>query len=122
MLRGGDPVLDDLLELHGGHARVGGHDDFEKRVVTTGERGLHVALEQRGKWFLRFPLRMLRRERLHAVEREEHLEIHRLLAPKRAVIVERGDALLERNKIRRAFLRHFGNEFGDSLLGGAVVP
>ena len=31
---------------------------------------------------------MLRRERLHAVEREEELEIHRLLGPERAVVVE----------------------------------
>ena len=29
MLRGGDPVLHDLLEFLGGHARMRGHDDFE---------------------------------------------------------------------------------------------
>ena len=36
---------------------------------------------------------MLRRHRLDAVEREGDLEIERLLAPQRAVIVEDGDAL-----------------------------
>jgi hypothetical protein len=35
---------------------------------------------------------MLRRERLDALENEEGLEIHRLLGPERAVVVERGDA------------------------------
>ena len=93
MLRGGDPILDDLLELLGGHARVRGHDDFEQRVLAAGQRAFHIALEQRGERLLVLPLRMLRREGLDAVEGEEHLEIHRLLGPERAVVVERGDAL-----------------------------
>ena len=58
-----------------------------------GERAFHVALEQRGKRLLRFPLGMLRREHLHALERKDELEIHRLLGPERAVVVEGGDAL-----------------------------
>ena len=37
MLRGGDPVLDDLLELLRGHARVRGHDQFQHRMVAAGE-------------------------------------------------------------------------------------
>ena len=122
MLRGRDPVLDDLLELLGGHARVRGHDDFDDRLFPAGERAFHVALEQRGEGFLVFPLRMLRRERLHAVEREEKLEIHRLLAPERAVVVERGDALGDRDKVRRAFLRDLRDEVDDGLFGRAVVP
>ena len=93
MLCGGDPVLDDLLEFGRRHARVRDHEDFEYRMFAPGERAFNIALEQRGEWFLRFPLGMLRRERLHAVEREEQLEIHRLLAPERAVVIERGDAL-----------------------------
>ena len=105
-----------LLEFLRRHARVRGHDDFEYRMFAAGERAFHIALEQRGKWLLRFPLRMLRRERLHAVEREEELEIHRLLAPERAVVVERGDAFLRRDEIRRAFLRHLRDESGDGLL------
>ena len=49
MLRGRDPVLDDLLELLGRHAGVRGHDDFEHGVLAAGERAFHVALEQRGR-------------------------------------------------------------------------
>ena len=122
MFRGGDPVLDDLLELLRGHAGVRGHDEFHERVVAAGERGFHIALEQRGERFLGLPLGMLRRERLHAVEREVELHRHRLLAPERAVVVERGDALGDRHEVRRAFLRHLLDEVDDGLLGLAVVP
>ena len=122
MLRGGDPVLHDLFEFLRGHARVGGHDDFDHRVFAAGERGFHVALEQRRERFLVLPLRMLRREHLHAVEREEELEIHRLLGPERAVVVERGDALVRRNEVGRAFLGYFFDESDDGFLRRGVVP
>src|SRR5256885_17221451 len=65
---------------------------------------------------------MLRRERLHAVDREEELEIHWLLAPERAVVVERGDAFLRRNKVGRAFLGDLSDEVSNRLLRCAVVP
>ena len=38
MSRGGDPVLDDLFKILGGHARVRGHEEFENRLITAGER------------------------------------------------------------------------------------
>ena len=122
MFRGGDPILDDLLELHRGHARVRGHEEFQDRVVTAGERGIQVALEQRGERFFRLPFGMLRRERLHAVEREVKLNGHRLLAPERAVVVEGGDAFRHRHEIRRAGFRDLLDKSDDGLLGRAVVP
>ena len=67
MFRGGDPVLDDLRKLVGGHAGVRGHEEFHEPVVAAFERRFHIALEQRGERFLGLPLGMLRRERLHAV-------------------------------------------------------
>jgi hypothetical protein len=94
------PVLNDLLEFGRRHARVRDDNDFEHRAFASGERVLYIALEQRRKRFLRLPLRMLRRERLHAVEREEELKIQWLLAPERAVIVERGDTLLRWHEVR----------------------
>ena len=51
---------------------------------------------------------MVRRECLHSVEREIQLDRHRLLAPKRAVVVEGGDAFGDRHEVRRA-------GFGDVL-------
>ena len=62
------------------------------------------------------------RERLHAVQREEQLEIHRLLGPERAVVVEDGDALGRRHEVGRALLRHLLDKRDDGLLRLAVVP
>ena len=100
MFRGGDPVLHDLLEFHRGHAGVGGHHEVQDGAVAAGKRGIDIALEQRGERFLGFPFRMLRCQRLHAIEREVELDGHRLLAPQRAVVVERGDAFGRRHEVR----------------------
>ena len=122
MLRVGDPVLHDLLELHRGHARVRGHHEFEDRVLATSGSGLQIALEQRSESFLVRPLRMLRREGFHAVQSEEELDRHRLLAPERAVVVEHGDAFGDGHEVRRAFLRHLLNKGDDGFLRRAIVP
>lgn len=60
MLRGGDPVLHDLLELCCGHTRVRGHEKFHDRTFATGGGSFQIALEQRGKWLIVLPLGMLR--------------------------------------------------------------
>src|SRR5205809_5385502 len=99
MLRCGNPVLHDLLEFLRAHTRVRRGDDLEYRFFPAGKRAFHITFEQRGKWFLRFPFRMLRRKRLHAIEREHELEIYWLLTPERPVVIERGDAFLRRDKI-----------------------
>ena len=46
--------------------------------------------------------RVLRRQRLDPIDRKNDLEIHRLLGPQRAVVVEGGDALVRRHEIRAA--------------------
>ena len=46
------------------------------------------------------PFRMLRRQRLHAIEDERQLDVHRLFDPQRAVVVERRDALIRRHEVR----------------------
>ena len=50
------------------------------------------------------------------------LEINRLLAPQRAVIVEGGDALRGRDEVRVALRRDARDEIGDGLLDRAVIP
>ena len=122
MLRGGDPVLHDLLEFHRGHAGVGGHHEVQDRAVAAGQRSIHVALEQRGERFLGLPFRMLRRQRLHAIEREVELDGHRLLAPQRAVVVERGDAFWRRHEVRRAGPGDLFDEGDDGGFRRPVVP
>src|SRR5262245_16707360 len=65
---------------------------------------------------------MSRSHFLDAVEREEKLEIHRVLAPQRAVVVEGGDALGWRNKLRTTLRRRRADEVYNGLLGRSVVP
>jgi hypothetical protein len=60
---------------------MGDRDDLENRGLAAGKRALEVALEQRGKGLLVLPFRMLRGQRLDPVEREDKLEIQRLLGP-----------------------------------------
>ena len=72
---------DDLLEFLVRHAGVRRDHDFRDGRFAAGERGFHVAPKQRGERLLLLPLRMQRREKLHAVEREQELKIHRLLGP-----------------------------------------
>ena len=122
MFRGGDPILHDLVELVGGHARVRNHNDLPDGRFAAGERAFHVALEQRRKWLLVFPFRMLRRQRFHPIEREKELEVHRLLTPERAVVVEGRDALVRWNEVGRTFLGNLRDEFSDGFLRRAVVP
>jgi len=59
-----------------------------------------MSFEQCLERLLRLPFRVLRRHRLHAIKCEGKLEIERLLAPQRTVIVECGDAQLGRHEIR----------------------
>ena len=78
---GGNPLLDDLVELFRGHAGMRGHDQFQQRVFTTRQGALHIAAQHRGEWFRSLPLRMLRCHLLDAIEREQRLKIQRLLGP-----------------------------------------
>ena len=122
VLCGRNPILHDLFELHRGHARMRGHEEFQDHFVAACERSFQIALKQRCERFFRFPFGMQRCERLHAVECEIQLNGHRLLAPERAVVVERGDAFRHRHEVRRVRLGHFLDKGDDGLFGLAVVP
>ena len=61
-------------------------------------------------------------ELVQPVQREEHLHLHRLLAPERAVVVEGGDAVGGRHEVGAALLRHAGDEVEQRRLDGAVTP
>ena len=61
-------------------------------------------------------------ENLHAIHGKRQLEIHRLLGPQRAVVVERRDPFAGRDEIRSAFPGDLGHEVQDRLLRPAIVP
>ena len=111
-----------FVEFFGGHAGMSRRDQLHHAVLAGFGQRLHVAFDRCLERLLVLPLRMLGRHRLDAVEREGQLEVHRLLGPQRAVVVEGGDALGGRHEIRPALPRNAGDEIDDRLLGGAVVP
>ena len=71
---------------------------------------------------LRLPFGVLRRERLDAVESERDLEVHRLLGPQRAVVVEHGDPLRGRHEILACRVRRRLDEVEDARLDRTFVP
>jgi hypothetical protein len=89
--------------------------------VAIGER-CDIVVEYRLERLLCLPFRMLVGERLHAIERERKLDIHRLFAPERAIVVEGCDALRHRDEIRRPVLGNSGNEIQNRLFVLTVVP
>ena len=122
MLRGADPIGHRLLELLGRHAGVRRGDHLDEFLLTGRSDGLHVAREQRRERLLVLPLRMLWRQRLDSSNREERLEVQRLLAPQRPIVVEGGDALRHGHELRRAGLRDLLDELDDRFLRARVVP
>jgi hypothetical protein len=97
-------------------------DERKQAFLACGSDRLHVAVEQRLERLFAFPLRMLRRQCPDAIHRECQLEVHRLLAPERAVIVEGGDALGNRHELCAALRRHPRGEIGDGFLRRPVIP
>ena len=122
MLGGSHPVPDDGIELLGGHSRMGGHRHFHQGMLATGKGGFHVAAQDRCKGFFGLPFRMLRGQRLDAVEDEERLEIHRLFRPERAVVVEYRNTFGSRHEIRTAFAGRALDEIDNGFFGGTVLP
>jgi hypothetical protein len=110
------------LNFLGRHAGVGSRYDLEQPLLAGRRQRPRIALEHRLERLRVLPFRVLRRQRLDAVEREGKLEIDRLLGPQRAVVVERGDPLLGWDEVRPALLGHRLDEFDDRLLGRALVP
>jgi hypothetical protein len=86
-----------------------GHD-LDHGLLAHGGDGFHVARDHRLKGLLIFPLRMLVRLRLHLVDGEDQLSVHRHLDPERAIIVESGDTLFRIDVVGTALLRHLANE------------
>lgn len=101
---------------------MGLHDELYETLFACCRERLHVALEYRLERLFVLPFRMGRSLRLYAVEREGELGIHWMFDPKRAVIVEDGDALRFRNEVGRTLLGHLLDEGDDSRFRGGVIP
>ena len=67
-------------------------------------------------------LRLFGRRLADGAQAVLELDVQRFLQPQRAVVVERGDALGGRHKVRPTRRGHFRDKVEDGALGGAVVP
>jgi hypothetical protein len=65
---------------------------------------------------------MIRCQGFHPVEHECQLDVHRLLTPQRAVVVEHGDPLGRRHEVRPTGCGYPHHEVSDRLFRQAVVP
>jgi hypothetical protein len=89
MFRAGGPLQHFLGKFFDAHAGVRCRYDREQTLLARRGQGFHVMFEQGLERLLRLPFRVLRRHRLHAIECEGKLEVERLFASQRAVVVER---------------------------------
>ena len=101
---------------------MGRHDEFHQALFAGCRKRLHVAFEHRLKRLGGCPFGMIWRLGLHPVEREGKLDVHRMLDPQRAVIVEHRDAFGLRHEVGRTFLAHLLDELDDRSLRRGVVP
>ena len=99
-----------------------GRQRCTKRFFAAGKHPLEIAREEGLERLLLFPFRMLRRERFDAVESERELEIHRLLGPQRAVVVEHGDAFRLGHKLLAARRGYTLHEVHNGAFGCTVSP
>jgi hypothetical protein len=121
MARARHPIAHDPVELFGRVADVRRREQLENAVLAARERALNVAREHGLEGLAVGPVRVLRRERAHAVERERELHVDRLLGPERAVVVERRDALGRGHEVRsgRGDAR---DEADDRIPRGSGIP
>ena len=61
-------------------------------------------------------------QRRYLLQAIHHLGVHRMLDPQRAILIERGDALLGWHKLRTALSGRRFDQFKDGLFGRTVVP
>jgi AcrR family transcriptional regulator len=122
MLRPGKPFTRHAIERLHRHPGVGRKEQFLHALLAEGLQRRRIVLEQRLER-LALPERgVLRRQVLDVIDQEEHLRLQRVLAPERPVVVERSDAIGERNVPRTARLRHARDEIDDHGFRRAIVP
>ena len=122
MLRRRQPFAHDSAELFGGHAGVRRHRELGDSFDALRHYRFHVARELRFERFSRLPFRMLRQQGLQPIVGEECLHRCRHLAPECPVVIEHGDALVQRDELSPALARHAIDEVDNGLLGCTVIP
>jgi hypothetical protein len=117
-----DPIRRNRRELVRGHAGMGNRRQFQKCLYASCGNSFHIVIQGRYVEWIVFPFRMLRRHRLHAIERECNLEIEWLLAPQCSVVIEDRDPVFGFNEVKAAGRSHAANKIKDALFRGTFVP
>ena len=122
MLRGGDPVFHDLRRIRRWSCRRASPSRSRRSPVSPPASAPFTSpLSSEAKGSFSFHSGCCGASSFDSIEREQELKIHRLLGPERAVVVEGGDALILRHKVRRAFRCHPLDKVDDRLFPWAVV-
>jgi hypothetical protein len=120
--RCGKPIRHHFRELIGRHAGVRKHYQFSRAALAGFRHSPYVSVQDRLERIRIVPFRMQGSERLDAIEGEGHLGVHRLFGPKRAIVIERRDAIGWRDKIRSTGFGDPVDKIDDRLLRRRVVP
>src|SRR5439155_7117710 len=122
MLSGPEPRANHPIELVGRDVGVGRQRNLEQDLLAERRERLHVVLEERLVRLAFAQRRVIGCELLQTMLREEQLNLHRLLAPERPIVVERRNALSRRHEVRAPFLRYTSDEVDDSRFRNARAP
>ncbi|MNT06151.1 hypothetical protein D3C72_1408050 [compost metagenome] len=122
MLCGLDPLLDLVREHLRRHVGMRHANNLQQAFLAGGRQRLAVAFQRGLVGLFRLPFRVLRRHYLQFVHGEDQLEVHRLLAPQGAVVIEHRDAVDRRHVVRPALFGDRVHEVQDGLARRPLVP
>jgi hypothetical protein len=122
MPRGFDPLLSFGVELLYRHASQRRGKDFLEVPQTEFGYRLPIARECGLERLDVLEFRLVCDHRRNTFETVDHLRVHRMLDPERAVLVKDGDAILCRHVVRARRVGCSSYEVEDRLLHGPVVP
>ncbi|MND60737.1 hypothetical protein D3C80_519740 [compost metagenome] len=116
------PGLGIVIERFGGHAGVGRTEDLQQALHAGGGQCLVIVFQHGLERLGGFPFRVLRRGAFDFFQGEQQLEVHRLLAPQGAVVVEHGNAVLGFDEVLAVLIGDRLHELDDLLFRRTVVP
>ena len=122
MLRRLNPIPDNVQECFLTHPGVGKADDFGPILFRQAPQGWKIAGQHRPERFYGILFRLFQCQGPDAIEREHGLGVERLLHPERAVLVEHGDAILDRDEGLAGRVSRYTNEVQDRSLGRPLCP
>ena len=111
MLGRREPLLHRRTERFDGHTGVSRDEDGAEIRHRKASHGLLIPSEHELERGRRFPFRMLRGQGDQPVERKDELRVHRMLDPKRSVLVERDETFRRRHEFWTGLVGRRPDEF-----------